>query len=157
MQKYKVYINNTTKVVIDNLETFCSDYLLIEAAGGLVYNSKNEVLMIFRNGKWDLPKGKMEDFEMIENCAIREIEEECGVTGIIIVKKLLDTYHTYNINEIDILKKTYWYKMKTSYSEKLSPQIEEGITKVEWVKSKNLQSRLRDTYPNIIDVFKSDL
>ena len=84
-QKYKVFINNKAKVITDNWEEFCSKLTLIKAAGGLVYNQENKLLMIFRNGKWDLPKGKLEEGESIENCAIREVEEECGISNLQII------------------------------------------------------------------------
>ena len=88
MQKYKVYINNKCEIITDNWESFCSKYILIEAAGGLVYNSDKQILMIFRNGKWDLPKGKKEDKETIIQCALREVEEECGINDLRIINTL---------------------------------------------------------------------
>ena len=108
--------------------------------------------MIFRNGKWDLPKGKLEMGESVEECAIREVEEECGVSGIIIENKIKDTYHTYVLEGENILKKTYWYKMKTDYSAKLVPQIEEGITKVSWIDKDQISKKLKNSYGNISDV-----
>jgi len=125
---------------------------MIEAAGGLVFNKDGDILMIFRNGKWDLPKGKLEMGESVEECAIREVEEECGVSGIIIENKIKDTYHTYVLEGENILKKTYWYKMKTDYSAKLVPQIEEGITKVSWVDKDQISKKLKNSYGNISDV-----
>ena len=91
-QKYKVYINNKAKIVTENWKDFSDNYKVIEAAGGLVFNQKNEILMIFRNGKWDLPKGKLEAGESVESCAVREVEEECGVSDLKIIKKLKDTF-----------------------------------------------------------------
>ena len=125
---------------------------MVEAAGGLVFNKDGDILMIFRNGKWDLPKGKLEMGESVEECAIREVEEECGVSGIIIENKIKDTYHTYVLEGENILKKTYWYKMKTDYSAKLVPQIEEGITKVSWVDKDQISKKLKNSYGNISDV-----
>ena len=90
-QKYKVYINNEPKIITDNWEIFCADYLLIEAAGGLVYNNECQLLMIFRNNKWDLPKGKLEQNENTKECAIREVEEECGISGLSFLNALQDT------------------------------------------------------------------
>ena len=87
MQKYKVYINNSPEIITENWESFCANYMLIEAAGGLVYNAKDQLLMIFRNGKWDLPKGKLEVGENIEQCAMREVEEECGISGLTITQQ----------------------------------------------------------------------
>ena len=153
MQKYKVYINNEPKIIADNWKEFCSDYTLIEAAGGLVYNSDNQLLMIFRDDKWDLPKGKLEVGENIEECAIREVEEECGVEELSIVKKLKSTYHTYKLNGKTILKRTYWFKMNSNYKSKLTPQLEEGITKVEWVSLSEVPSKLENSYGNIKELF----
>ncbi|MBC8510392.1 MAG: NUDIX domain-containing protein, partial [Cryomorphaceae bacterium] len=114
-QKYKVYINNEPKIITDNWEIFCADYSLIEAAGGLVYNDECQLLMIFRNNKWDLPKGKLEQNENIKECAIREVQEECGILGLSILNTLQDTYHTYEINGKKILKRTYWFAMHTDF------------------------------------------
>ena len=125
---------------------------MIESAGGLVFNKDGDILMIFRNGKWDLPKGKLEIGESIEECAIREVEEECGIYGLDITEKLLETYHTYNMDGEEVLKKTYWYKMKTDYSAKLIPQLEEGITKVSWIDKNQISEKMRSSYGNISDV-----
>lgn len=156
MQKYKVYINNEPKIITDNWESFISDYTLVEAAGGLVYNSKNQILMIFRNHKWDLPKGKLEVGENVNECAIREVEEECGVDNLVIIKALKDTYHTYEINGIAIIKKTYWFKMKTNFNSDLIPQLKEGITKVQWVNKESILTRLENSYRNINDLFDDE-
>jgi len=153
MQKYKVYINNEPKIITDNWKEFCSDYTLIEAAGGLVYDSDNQLLMIFRNDKWDLPKGKLEVDENIEECAIREVKEECGVEELSIVKKLKSTYHTYKLNGRAILKRTYWFIMNSNNKSKLTPQLEEGITKVEWVSLSEVPSKLENSYGNIKELF----
>ena len=151
-QKYKVYVNNTLKIIEENWQDFCSKYIMIEAAGGLVFNKDGDILMIFRNGKWDLPKGKLEIGESVEECAIREVEEECGISDLIIENKIKDTYHTYVLEGENILKKTYWYKMKTDYSAKLVPQIEEGITKASWVDKDQISKKLKNSYGNISDV-----
>ncbi len=124
-------------------------FTLIKAAGGLVYNKENELLMIFRNGKWDLPKGKLEDAESIENCAIREVQEECGISNLQIIEKLADTYHIYKHNGKKILKRTFWFKMKTDFNGELVPQIEEGIIKVVWAKKDEIQEKLQNSYGNI--------
>ena len=153
MQKYKVFINNEPVIITDCWEKFCSNYTLIKAAGGMVYNNKNQILMIFRNGKWDLPKGKIEDGENIEVCAIREVEEECGVEKLSIVKKIKSTYHTYKLNGKIILKHTSWFKMNTKYNSKLTPQLQEGITKVEWVSLSEVPAKLENSYGNIKELF----
>ena len=155
MQKYKVYINNSLEVITENWESFCANYMLIEAAGGSVYNDRNQLLMIFRNGKWDLPKGKLEVGENIEQCAIREVEEECGVSGLIITQQLQETYHTYEINGQKILKCTYWFEMKSSFKGNLVPQTKEGITAVVWVNKEGIVEKLENSFGNIAELFKS--
>ena len=156
MQKYKVYINNNLKIITENWESFCADYKLIEAAGGLVYNDTNQLLMIFRNGKWDLPKGKLEVGENIEQCAIREVEEECGISELKIMQKLKETYHTYEINGGKILKCTYWFTMRSSFKGNLVPQTKEGITNVEWVNKEGITKKLEDSYGNIKELFLNE-
>ena len=156
MQKYKVYINNEPKIITDNWKEFCSNFNIIEAAGGLVYSDDNQLLMIFRNDKWDLPKGKLEVGENINECAIREVKEECGVDNLVIIKPLKDTYHTYEMNGFAILKRTYWFKMKTDFTTNLIPQLEEGITKVEWISKEDISTRLKNSYGNIIELFADE-
>ena len=153
MQKYKVYFNNKPKLIIDNIERFSKNYTFVKAAGGIVYNSDYHLLMIFRNGKWDLPKGKLDNNEDIEECAMREVEEECGVSNLIIRQFLKDTYHCYEVNGEKILKKTSWYIMETSYTKELTPQIDEGITKVEWVNKNDVHQKLKHSFASIQDLF----
>ena len=121
----------------------------VVAGGGKVFNDSNEILFIFRNGKWDLPKGKTEGKESIEETAIREVEEETGVENIKLVKPLDTTYHIFKRNGKHKIKITYWFEMKTSYSGKLIPQEKEGITKVEWLDHKASKSALENSYANI--------
>ena len=153
-QKYKVFINGRLKIITEYWEKFCSNYTLIKAAGGVVYNQKKELLMIFRNGKWDLPKGKLETGESIEECAIREVQEECGVNNLQIISKLSDTYHTYELNGEMVLKHTFWFRMTTKFEGELSPQTKEGITKVEWVKQDEIAERLKNAYANLVELFQ---
>ena len=155
MQKYKVYINNSPEIITENWESFCAAYKLIKAAGGLVYNNKNQLLMIFRNGKWDLPKGKLEVGETIEQCAIREVEEECGISGLIIIQQLQETYHTYEINGQKILKRTYWFEIKSSFKGNLAPQTKEGITEAVWVDKEDIAEKLENSFGNIAELFKT--
>lgn len=123
--------------------------LFIKAAGGIVKNDLNQVLFIFRNGKWDLPKGKMERGEDSRTAAIREVEEECGIKIDSSGKKIANTYHVYEKDGQLVLKKTAWYSMRADKTVKLIPQIEEGITEVRWL-SKSELSMVRDnTYPLI--------
>lgn len=125
---------------------------LIEAAGGAVLNSEKKLLMIFRNDKWDLPKGKIEKRESPEEAAVREVEEECGISGLSIVRALAPTYHTYKLKEELILKKTWWYEMSCSSNQVLMPQLEEGITKVEWLSKEDVTKALSGTYFSVVDV-----
>lgn len=108
---------------------------IIRAAGGVLCREEGEnlsVLMIRRNGVWDLPKGKFEEGESVPECAIREVEEETGVRGVTITGYLTETYHEYEEGGQTIGKKTDWYAMKSSHGE-LKPQLEEGITELRWV------------------------
>jgi len=94
--------------------------------------------------------------ENINECAIREVEEECGVDNLVIVKPLKDTYHTYEMNGVAILKRTYWFKMKTNFTADLIPQLEEGITKVEWVSKEGISTRLENSYGNVNELFADE-
>ena len=125
----------------------------IEAAGGLVENAAGDILMIFRHTRWDLPKGKLEPDERIEDCAVREVEEETGITAPERGEKLAVTTHFYRLDGEWTAKKTTWYKMKYKGTEPLTPQIEEEITAIEWVSPGKLDGYLRTTYPTIVDVF----
>lgn len=131
-----------------------SMFRFIEAAGGLVKNENDEYLFIFRNGKWDLPKGKREMGETIKKCALREVKEECGIKGLKIVKELPSTFHTYYMEEKAVLKQTFWFEMECKSSSDLIPQTEEGITEVKWVKKKDFKKILANTYPSIKDVME---
>lgn len=125
----------------------------VVAAGGLVRNENNEVLFIKRNGKWDLPKGRVERKEPIEDAAIRETEEETGVENLKITKPLQITYHLFKRNGETKLKETHWFEMFTVYNGKLVPQTNEGITKVRWKNEKKAQLALRKSYANIRELF----
>lgn len=119
------------------------------AGGGKVINDDGDILFIFRNGKWDLPKGKAERKESIEETALREVEEETGVSGLSITKPLETTYHIFKRNGKHKIKITYWFEMKTSFSGGLMPQENEGITKVAWLNAKASQEALENSYANI--------
>ncbi|GAB4161885.1 MAG: NUDIX domain-containing protein [Winogradskyella sp.] len=121
----------------------------VVAGGGKAYNANNEILFIYRNNKWDLPKGKIEGKESIEETAIREVEEETGVSGLKITKALPTTYHIFKRNGKHKIKITYWFEMKTKFDGKLYPQEKEGITQVEWLDQKTAQEALENSYANI--------
>ncbi len=125
-----------------------------KAGGGLVYNTNGDVLFIFRNGKWDLAKGGMEKNETIEETAIREVEEETGVTGLVITDKLQKTYHIFKRNGRYKLKITQWFEMRTQFDGTPQGQAEEGIDKVEWVQPDNIKKLLENSYENIKLLFE---
>ncbi len=121
----------------------------IIAAGGKVTNNKSEILFIYRNKKWDLPKGKAEKNENISETALREVEEETGIKNLSIIKPLEKTYHIFKRGGKNYLKTTYWFEMKSDYNGKFKPQKKEGITRVEWIGIENLSSILPKSYANI--------
>jgi len=121
----------------------------IIAAGGKVLNQKGEILFIFRNNKWDLPKGKAEYNESIADTAIREVKEETGVTKLVITKPLEITYHIFKKNNTFRLKVTYWFEMKSMADNQLTPQVEEGITKAEWINNSEIDKIKKKCYANI--------
>jgi ADP-ribose pyrophosphatase YjhB (NUDIX family) len=131
---------------------FCKRYEVIEAAGGLVVSKNGELLLIFRNGKWDLPKGKIEKGESEELAALREVEEECGIKNIELGNKVTVVFHTYLIENRKILKKTHWYWMKWGGSEALKPQTDEGISEITTRDSKNLEDIFSNTYQSIAEL-----
>lgn len=126
--------------------------VFLEAAGGLVRNSAGNYLFIKRLGKWDLPKGKAEKGESIEDTAIREVEEECGIKVDVLESKIVDTYHVYEHKGQLVLKKTYWYAMTCSTQQTLVPQVEEDITEAEWIGEANFDIIYDNTYPSIVEV-----
>ncbi len=133
-------------------QMFLKHFILIEAAGGLVFNNNNELLFIERLGVWDLPKGKIDSGETPSITAIREVEEECGISGLVIENFICESYHLYFFKDKNVLKRTYWYKMKSTFTGELVPQIEENITKVEWVNFTKSQIESLKTYESIKEV-----
>ena len=131
------------------LKKFLKKLPNVIAGGGKVYNEKGEILFIYRNDKWDLPKGKVDRKETIEAAALREVEEETGVKNLKIIKPLETTYHIFKRNGRHRIKITYWFEMKTTYTGKLQPEEIEGITKVEWLNSEKTQKALENSYANI--------
>jgi 8-oxo-dGTP pyrophosphatase MutT (NUDIX family) len=131
------------------LDYFLELLPVVIAGGGKAYNDANDILFIYRNDKWDLPKGKAERKESIEETALREVEEETGVKGLKITKSLPTTYHIFKRNGQHRIKVTYWFEMKTDYTGKLYPQIKEGITKVKWLDKKASVKALENSYANI--------
>lgn len=122
---------------------------VVVAGGGKVINSEGKILCIFRNGKWDLPKGKAEPNETIDQTALREVEEETGIVGLSITKPIDITYHIFKRNNRYQIKKTYWFEMYSEYDGAFSPQVKEGISKVKWIGPKKLKKVKNNCYANI--------
>ena len=128
----------------------------IIAAGGLVFNDRNELLMIYRRGFWDLPKGKLDPGESIEACAIREVEEETGLKEIELGKFISITLHEYFDTYLkeEVIKESHWYHMTVKGEPSLIPQTEEDISQIKWVDSMALPDYLKNTYSTIIEIIK---
>jgi 8-oxo-dGTP pyrophosphatase MutT (NUDIX family) len=136
------------------MKTLKAKIPVVKAGGGLVFNKKGAVLFIFRNGKWDLPKGGAEKKETMEETAMREVEEETGVSGLSITKKLQKTYHVFKRNGVYKLKQTYWFEMQSTFEGIPEGQIEEGIEKVVWVHPNEIPQLLENSYENIKLLFE---
>jgi 8-oxo-dGTP pyrophosphatase MutT (NUDIX family) len=143
-----IQANDFEKVKAD----FINHFTIIEAAGGIVEHPKNGLLFIFRRGKWDLPKGKMELNESPELCAEREIEEETGVTNLQRIDKITDTFHFYEEKGNMILKISHWYYFKTDFDANAVPQIEEDTTAIQWFDVNDLNTPLSNSFQAIKDV-----
>lgn len=143
----------------DDIETlqkkFWKHFDVIHAGGGVVENEESDILMIFRRGKWDLPKGKQDEGETIETCALREVQEETGLHQVTLQQKLPTTYHTYHQFGKHILKESHWFIMKGIKNEPLIPQTEEDILQIEWVPASQIDQKLSNTFPSIVDVLSN--
>jgi 8-oxo-dGTP pyrophosphatase MutT (NUDIX family) len=140
-------------------QRFFSMFKIVEAAGGIVFNSKNELLCIYRWGKWDLPKGKIEKNESRELAALREVEEECGINGLMLEKLKTTTYHIYpspKNSSILILKPTYWFLMKYNGEQLLKPQQLEDIVEACWFNKEQLKLAQKNTYASLKELFEVD-
>ncbi len=148
-----LYIEIESEAVFNSV---FENYKFVEAAGGLVELNK-KYLFIKRDGKWDIPKGKLEAGETIEEAAVREIMEECGLTTPPLIEKhLLNTYHTYVRKEKNHLKKTYWYLLKAGDDNtELTPQLEEAITEAVYLPKAAFDTIKKNTYKSIKDVLKA--
>ena len=124
------------------------------AGGGIVENTKGQILLMKRLGKWDLPKGKLDKGETIEECALREIEEETGAQDLSIISSFAETYHTYFRNEKWVIKHTHWYTVKCKSNAELIPQLDEDIEEVHWLDPLSLDLTTLDTYPAIRKLLK---
>ena len=128
---------------------FLKHFPVIEAAGGLVEHTDGRYLFIYRNDKWDLPKGKIEKNEVIIDAAIREVMEETGVGDLMATKPLNTTYHVFNTKGKFKLKKTYWFLMKSNYDAPLVPQEEENIQAAVWRSKTDFPLLMKNAYENI--------
>ncbi len=135
-------------------KSFWKKFSIVKAAGGVVFNENKEILLIFRKGKWDLPKGKLNKGEKIESCAIRETEEETGLKNVKLGKILTTTYHTYHEGARFRLKETYWYIMQVSGKQELCPQTEEDIKEAKWIDTSVLKKYLDNSYASVQDVLQ---
>ena len=157
---HKLKVGKTKGIVLlcDDLDEcwkdFKSNFKLISAAGGLVLNSHQEFLFIFRGGKWDLPKGKIEKGEQIKEAALREVEEEFGISELTLGEYLITTYHIFFQNNKNKLKETHWFEMETKSNEVLIPQLEEGISTAMFKDKKETLKALENSYGNISLVFE---
>jgi ADP-ribose pyrophosphatase YjhB (NUDIX family) len=157
---YRLKNENIEGIVLhcDNLEqdweNFKNNFKVVFAGGGLVTNENQDILFIYRNDKWDLPKGRIEEGESIDTTAIREVEEECGIKDLQIKQKLITTWHIYYQNQY-CLKETHWFLMDSNYKGELKPQVEEGITAVKFISNSDIHSVLSNSYSNIKLTYKA--
>lgn len=144
--------NNSVAILSDDpsaaFSRFAEEFLPVDAAGGIAVNGRGEWLMIHRNGRWDLPKGHLEPYEMLPECAVREVAEETGVRCEV-VRPLCQTYHAYNLYGKWELKRTSWYELRALDGGEPSPQTEEGIDRVAWCDALVAERHLRDSFPTI--------
>jgi len=145
-------------------KAFWKKFNLIQAGGGLVNNGAQAWLFMFRRGKWDLPKGKLDAGETLEQCAIREVGEETGLSAVRLDAPLLVTYHTYDENGKHILKETHWYRMSVPDGQAAIPvpdervarfQQYEAITETVWADKERIATLTKNTFPSIIDVLNA--
>jgi len=133
-------------------KAFFKNFAVIEAAGGIVQNEEKDLLFIFRRGKWDLPKGKMEKNESAETSAAREITEETGVSHLTLKKYIGDTFHLYDEFGKHFLKISHWFYFTCPSKQQLTPQTAEDITEAKWIKTKDIKKPVANTYATIKDI-----
>ncbi len=152
-EKYNsiLFLCNSPEEAFNN---FCREFRRLRAAGGVVENSRGEKLMIKRNGRWDLPKGHLEYGETIEQCAVREVEEETAITNITLGSKITETLHAYILRSEWAIKTTHWYHMSSDCTH-TKGQSEEGIEEVAWCSAQQIEENLQSTYPTIRCVFEA--
>jgi len=136
---------------------FKKHFKLIDAGGGIVENTEGKIILIYRNGIWDLPKGKKEPDEPIEITALREVKEEVGLNELEPIEFIDFSYHIYRLHDEWVLKKTAWYTMKAKGQESLTPQAIEGIEKAIWINIREISDYISNMYPSIVDVLQKYL
>ena len=133
---------------------FFRTFPFVEAAGGLVQHQDGRFLFIYRNNKWDLPKGKIKKNETLIKAAKREVSEETGVTDLEVKRPLPITYHIYNANGKFKVKKTYWFFMMSKFNGSLIPQFKENIKMAVWKGINEIPKLMENAYENIKIILK---
>lgn len=136
-------------------KAFFKKFTLVMAGGGWVENENGEWLMMFRRGKWDLPKGKLDKGESMEQCAIREVKEETGIRNLALIDPLIVTWHSYPEGARLMLKESHWYHMKAPLQQDFVPQHAEGITEIRWVNARDAGLLSENSYPSVNDVISA--
>ena len=156
-RKYIVWIEGKAHTINEGADwdAFRADYKFVLAAGGVVNDEQGRLLVIRRLGKWDLPKGKVDEGEGIEAAAIREVQEECGLDRLTMIKPMPSTWHTYERKGKQHLKRTDWFLMRGSSAERLVPQYEEDIEEVKWAAADELPVIKSETYASLLPVFEA--
>lgn len=143
--------------VAETMNRIKNEFTVIQASGGMVYSFDKKILLIFRRGKWDLPKGKLDEGEDLVECALREVREETGLDFLNYLDFISTSYHTYYENGKHILKESHWYLLEGNEKELLIPQTDEDIENCEWVAIKDLPPYLENAPSSIIDVVEAGL
>ena len=146
----KVYFGNDFQIIENEreLSVLLQEYTYVRAAGGFVHNTEGQILMIFRMGVWDFPKGKAEAGETIEETAVREVLEETGIQARITGTAPFSVFHTYDTYGPKMLKETVWYEMEAVAGSTI-PQTEEQIAQAVWVERDKVTELLKDSYASL--------
>lgn len=151
-----IIFHNNKPIELNNqaeFDNFARNFHIIHAAGGIVRNEHEAILMIYRLDKWDFPKGKVEAGEQYAEAAVREVEEETGLKDITLGEPLPSTFHTYELRGEPILKETHWYAMR-AHSQSLTPQTVEDITEAVWVPFEEVRQKLEQSYLSLKALWK---